>query len=100
MGYVKASLLFLVLWLVACSSVDSGDGVVARYDKDGTQYSPAFMRGIVYYLKGMKPEKIKIVSVDAKLNPIDSIEVSVAKDDDGRYAFGVGDRDAITNIRL
>lgn len=93
MGYVKASLLFLVLWLVACSSVDSGDGVVARYDKDGTQYSPAFMRGIVYYLKGMKPEKIKIVSVDAKLNPIDSIEVSVAKDDDGRYAFGVGDRD-------
>ena len=92
MNFVKASLLFLVLGMVACSSIDGDDEVIARYD-DGVQYSPTFLRGTVKYLKDLKPEKVKIVSVDAKLNPIDSIEVPVEKNDDGEYAFKVDDRD-------
>lgn len=87
------ALLFALLSIVACSSVDGGDEVIARYDKDGYQYSPAYMRGTVHYLKNMKPEKVKIVRLDEKLYPIDSIEVPVEKNYNGEYAFKVDDRD-------
>ena len=51
MNFVKASLLFLVLWLAACSIDDEGVSVVARVDEYGIHYSPTCLRGKVDYLK-------------------------------------------------
>jgi len=93
MNFVKASLLFFVLWLAACSIDDEGVSVVARVDEYGIHYSPTCLRGKVDYLKVMKPEKVKIVSLDAKLYPVDSIEVPVEKSKWGEYYFSVSERD-------
>ena len=93
MNFVKASLLFLILWLAACSIDDEGVSVVARVDEYGIHYSPTYLRGKVDYLNVMKPEKVKIVSLDAKLYPVDSIEVPVEKSKWGEYYFSVSERD-------
>ena len=93
MNFVKASLLFLILWFAACSIDDGGVSVVARVDEYGIHYSPTYLRGKVDYLNVMKPEKVKIVSLDAKLYPVDSIEVPVEKSKWGEYYFSVSERD-------
>ncbi|WP_254842376.1 hypothetical protein [Fibrobacter sp. UWB11] len=87
------ALLLALLGLMACSSIDGTDDVLARYDKDGYRYSPTYMRGTVHYLKDMKPEYVKVMRLDEKLYPVDSIEAPVEKNYDGEYTFKVDDRD-------
>jgi hypothetical protein len=80
MNFKKLALtLSVLLCLAACSSVNDGDGgeVLYRFDDDGVQYSPATLNGTLEYLPTMKPEKLRVVKVDKKLNPKDSFEIAV-----------------------
>ena len=80
MNFKKLALtLSVLLCLAACSSVNDGDDgeVLYRFDDDGVQYSPATLNGTLEYLPTMKPEKLRVVKVDKKLNPKDSFEIAV-----------------------
>ena len=92
MNFIKASLIFAVLWLAACS--DDGDEIVyARIDENGVQYSPATIQGMVEYLPNMKPSSVRIVNVDEHLNPVDSFEVPVEKTNWSLQGFSVSSHD-------
>ena len=80
MNFKKLALtLSVLLCLAACSSVNDGDDgeVLYRFDDDGVQYSPATLNGTLEYLPTMKPEKLRVVKVDKKLNPKDSFEIAM-----------------------
>ena len=95
MNFKKAAtfLLLALLSLFISSCMDGEESVYGRVDEYGVQYSPTYMRGVVRYLKTMKPEKVKVISLDAKLNPIDSIEAALKVNDWGENIFSVVDRD-------
>lgn len=67
--------LFAVLAIIACSKEESV--VLARVDESGYAYSPTSVGGSVEYLPTMIPEKVRIVTLDDSLEPVDSIEVEV-----------------------
>lgn len=76
-NFIKAFLLTVALWLVACSSFDDGEErALERYDEFGVRFSPTEVQGSVQYLPSMTPEYFRIVTVDGKLNPRDSFELN------------------------
>ena len=85
-----------VLWMVACSDTDkggSGGDVIGRYDEDGTRYSPTELGAEVEFMPSMNAESVRIVNVDAALNPVDSFEVPVDSVDWYSKGFSLGSRD-------
>ena len=90
---VKSVLLFVSLWLAACS--DSGEEVVfARFDKNGYQFSPASLQGTIDYLPTMEPLSVRIMSVDKDLNPVDTIDLPIDSSDHwDRKAFDLTSQD-------
>ena len=78
-------LVLTLLWLVACSDNGSSGEVVLRVDEYGNAFSPTELRGSVEYLHSMKPEAMRVIMLDDKLNPIDSVEVSVEKTSEGKF---------------
>ena len=86
-------LLFALLNLVACSSFDGEEDVLARYDENGYKYSPTELYGSVEYMPSMTPESIRIVKLDYSLNPIDSFEVELDSGDFASKRFSVASRD-------
>ena len=88
------ALLFSLLFLMACSdNGNDGGEILARYDENGVQYSPTEIDGIVGYMPSMKAESVRIVVVDASLNPVDSFEVPIDSLDWNSTGFKVGSRD-------
>jgi hypothetical protein len=86
------ALLFVLLWLAACSDDDSSSGeIVRRIDDEGGVFSPAAFDGSVEYLSSMKPLNLRVVRLKYDLSPIDSFEVEV-KWHNG-YEFEVVSRD-------
>ena len=86
-------LLFALLDLVACSSFDGEEDVLARYDENGYKYSPTELYGSLEYMPSMTPESIRIVKLDYSLNPIDSFEVELDSGDFASKRFSVASRD-------
>jgi hypothetical protein len=82
------ALLFVLLGLTACSENDDAI-VLARYDEFGVPFSPTEIQGSVEYLPSMMPEYFRIVTVDSKLNPLDSFELFPVD----AYKFINGSRD-------
>ena len=78
-------LVLTVLWLMACSDNGSSGEVVLRVDEYGNAFSPTELRGSVEYLHSMKPEAMRVIMLDDKLDPIDSVEVSVEKTSEGKF---------------
>ena len=75
------TLSLALLWLAACSDDgSSSEEVVRRIDANGYTYSPAAIEGSFQYISSMKAERVWIVRVDEKLNPIDSFEASIGTD--------------------
>ena len=91
MNFIKASLIFVLLLLEACSH--SEDVVLARYDENGVRYSPATVQGLVGYLPTMEPTSVRIVNVDYQLNPVDSFEVELKNTNWSSNGFLVEDHD-------
>ncbi|MBR6455126.1 MAG: hypothetical protein IKS97_11250 [Fibrobacter sp.] len=82
------ALLFVLVGLMACS--ENNDTIVlARYDESGVPFSPTEIQGSAEYLPSMMPEYFRIVTVDNKLNPLDSFELSPVD----VYKFINGSRD-------
>ena len=73
-------LLLALLWFAACS--DDDGSVVLRLDENGYVFSPTKLEGSVEFLPSMKPEAMRVIELDEKLNPIDSFEVSLKKNSD------------------
>ena len=69
-------LLSVMMGLVACSDSVSED-VLSRVDENGVQYSPTEMSGTVSFLKTMIPESMRVINVDEKLNPLDSVDAEL-----------------------
>lgn len=75
------TLSLALLWLAACSDDgSSSEEIVRRIDANGYTYSPAAIEGSFQYISSMKAERVWIVRVDEKLNPIDSFEASIGTD--------------------
>ena len=88
--FLKASLMFAVLWLAACSAFDDDEvEVIARYDEFGVQYSPASMQGSVNYLPPLNPTSVRIVNVDDQLNPLDSFDLPIDSAHWSKKAFTI-----------
>lgn len=87
------ALSLLLLWLAACSDDGSSGKVVLRVDEDGESFSPTELQGSVEYLPSMKPEAVRIVRLDDKLNALDSLELPLDSTYMDRYAFRVESRD-------
>ena len=68
-------LLFAFWGIIACSDDESSGEVVRRIDENGISFSPTMLQGTFEYLRIMKPEMARVISLDNKLNPIDSVEV-------------------------
>ena len=66
---------FFLLWLAACSDDSSSGEVVLRIDENGNTFSPTYLQGTIEYMRSMKAETVRVVSLDDKLNSIDSVEV-------------------------
>ena len=73
------SLTFVLLWLAACSDDTSSGEVVVRIDENGNTFSPVYLQGTIEYLPLMESEMVRVVRLDDKLNPIDSIEIPTEK---------------------
>ena len=71
------ALSLVLLCLVACSNGENGEEIVGRIDSDGYAFSPSAIEGSFEYLSSMKAERVWIVRVDEKLNPIDSFEAAI-----------------------
>ena len=71
------ALSLVLLCLVACSNGENGEEIVGRIDSDGYAFSPSAIEGSFEYLSSMKVERVWIVRVDEKLNPIDSFEAAI-----------------------
>ena len=87
----KAAILLLsaLMGFVACSDSVSED-VLSRVDENGVQYSPTEMNGQVYFLKTMIPESMRVINVDEKLNPLDSVDAELTLSTySGSYSFWV-----------
>ena len=95
MIFSKSIFVLLVLFgLMASSCSDCDDGaVLARYDDVGFMYSPTPLSGSVEYISTMTPEKIKVVTVDELLNPIDSFEIAATPELNKTSVFSVNERD-------
>ena len=87
------ALLFVLLWLAACSDDDSSGEVVLRIDENGEEFSPIKLEGSVEYLPSMKPEAVRVVRLDNKLYPVDSFELSIESNYMDKYSFRDGLRD-------
>jgi len=73
MGKLNFALVLVLAFLISCSV---GDGeIVKRYDENDREFSPASLAGNFLYIKTMKPEEVRIVALDDKLNPLDSFVV-------------------------
>ena len=64
-------LLFAFWGIIACSDDESSGEVVRRIDENGISFSPTMLQGTFEYLRIMKPEMARVISLDNKLNPID-----------------------------
>ena len=88
------ALLFVFWGLMACSDAGNDGGeILVRYDEDGMKFSPTEIDGIVGYMPLMKAESVRIVTVDASLNPVDSFEVPIDSLEWGSDGFKVDSRD-------
>ena len=88
------ALLFVFWGLMACSDAGNDGGeILVRYDEDGMKFSPTEIDGIVGYMPLMKAESVRIVTLDASLNPVDSFEVPIDSLEWGSDGFKVDSRD-------
>lgn len=86
--------LLVLLGLMASSCSDCDDGaVLSRYDDVGFMYSPTPLSGSVEYISTMTPEKIKVVTLDELLNPVDSFEIAAMPELNKTSVFSVNERD-------
>ena len=94
---MNSKLIFVLLalfGLMASSCSDCDDGtVLSRYDDVGFMYSPTLLSGSVEYISTMTPEKIKVVTLDEMLDPVDSFEIAAMPELNKTSVFSVNERD-------
>ena len=94
---MNSKLIFVLLALFglmesSCSDCDDGT-VLSRYDDVGFMYSPTLLSGSVEYISTMTPEKIKVVTLDEMLDPVDSFEITAMPELNKTSVFSVNERD-------